>query len=182
MKSLKQLPTQARLHELFTYDNGLLKWNINIATHIPKGTIAGTKMKKGYIRIKVDGEYYVAHRLIWVYHHNHIDGDIQIDHINQIKDDNRIENLRLATNSTNQYNKPISNKNKSGVIGVWHDEKASKWIAYIWKDNKEIRLGSFYNKTDAIIARLQAEVKYCGELAPQKHLFAEYCISLITIK
>jgi hypothetical protein len=90
------------LREVFTYSNdGVLIWN-NSRGNIAKGTIAGNVSKStGYVMIKLNGSSYLAHRLIWVYHNKTIDNKLVIDHINNSKSDNRIENLRLVTQSEN---------------------------------------------------------------------------------
>lgn len=98
------------------------------------------------------------------------------DHIDRNPLNNRKSNLRPATMSENMSNRSLFKNNKSGITGVWWDDKREKWIAYIRKDNKQNYLGSFINKNDAIRARLNAEVKYFGEFAPQQHLFEQYNI------
>ena len=68
----------------------------------------------------------------------------------------------------------IPKRNTSGVIGVGIDKNKGKWMAYIMINKKNINLGLYIDKRDAIIARLQAEKEYFGEFALQKHLFKEY--------
>lgn len=98
-----------------------------------------------------------------------------IDHINGNKLDNRKCNLRPATPSQNAMNR--HNTPKSGYIGVYQRKDNNKWAAKICINYKPIYLGSFDNIEDAIIARLKAEKKYCGEFAPQRHLFEKYNIT-----
>ena len=61
-------------------------------------------------------------------------------------------------------------------MGVNFEEKRDKWRSRICVNNKRYDLGFFDSKRDAVVARLQAEVKYYGIFAPQKHLFKEYGI------
>lgn len=89
---------------------------------------------------------------------------------------NRKYNLRKATAAENNRNKDKMKTNTSGFIGVAWDKDSSKWCAYITVDYKQIKLGRFIDKEDAIIARLKAEREYYGEFAPQRHLFEEYGI------
>lgn len=89
---------------------------------------------------------------------------MMIDHINRNTLDNRKKNLRIVDSSTNQYNQKISTKNKSGVKGICWNKNVCKWRAYINYNKKQIRLGSFKNKHDAIIIRSKAEVKFLGEI------------------
>ena len=60
------------------------------------------------------------------------------------------------------------------------DKSRNKWSARIVFDNKNLYLGRYYNKEDAIKARLQAEAKYFGEFAPQQYLFKQYSIEIQT--
>lgn len=70
----------------------------------PLGSIAGSDNGKGYIIIEFMGKSYKAHRLAWYYHYNKWP-EGQIDHINGITNDNRIENLRDVTSSENSKNR-----------------------------------------------------------------------------
>ena len=70
----------------------------------------------------------------------------------------------------------INSNNKSGVIGVSKNKKRDKWISSIVISGKYNFLGYFNNKDDAIKSRLNAELKYFGNLAPQRYLFDEYGI------
>ena len=98
------------------------------------------------------------------------------DHINRNPLDNRKENFRKATHQENIRNSSKPKNNTSGFIGVSQNKTEDKWRAYIKVDYKQISLGGFADKNDAIKARLEAEKKYFGEFAPQKHLFEEYGI------
>ena len=96
------------------------------------------------------------------------------DHADRNAFNNRKYNLRCATASQNSANKTIGNRNSSGIIGVGFDQSRQKWHSHIGINNQKIRLGRFADKTEAIKARLKAELKYFGEFAPQRHLFKEY--------
>ena len=101
---------------------------------------------------------------------------MNIDHINRNRLDNRKSNLRVCTISENRRNSSLSRKNTSGISGVSWFKKTSQWRARITVDKKEIHLGCFSNKDDAIKARLLAEKKYFKEFSPQKHLYKQYGI------
>ena len=88
-----------------------------------------------------------------------------VDHMNNNKLDNRKSNLRLATAQQNTFNKSIQKNNTSGVPGVSYIKPTKKWSATIGYNNKNINLGSFRDKSKAIIARKEAEQKYFGEFA-----------------
>jgi hypothetical protein len=99
------------------------------------------------------------------------------DHADRNPLNNRRYNLRNATLIENARNHTRQKSNTSGVIGVEWRKNNNKWCATIAVNKKRMWLGYFTNKMDAIVARLQAEVKYHGEFAPQKHLFEEYGVS-----
>lgn len=89
--------------------------------------------------------------------------NMSVDHINHIGYDNRKKNLRIVTQSQNIMNKSISKNNTSGTPGVCYRQREKKWLAYITVNRKNIYLGIFENKEDAIKARKEAEEKYFGE-------------------
>lgn len=99
------------------------------------------------------------------------------DHSNRNELDNRKNNLRNATQKENSRNRSLARNNTSGFIGVWFHRKAEKWWAGIEVDGNKLYLGLFINKEDAIRSRLQAEAKYFGKFAPQRHLFEQYGIN-----
>jgi len=102
-------PTQNELRELFEYRDGNLYWKKSNGTKITAGKIAGSLSKdSGYIFIRL-GKLYRSHRLIWIYHYGDIPEGLQIDHINRIRNDNRIENLRVVSQSTNNLNQDRKN-------------------------------------------------------------------------
>ena len=125
----------------------------------------------GYIRTNSSNKTINIHRVIL-----EIEDDRIIDHKNRNPLDNRKENLRICTKLENNSNISIPKNNKSGIIGVYFDKGTNKWHTRIQKNYKNFYLGSFINKEDAIKTRLEAEKKYFGEFAPQKHLFKKYNI------
>ena len=148
--------------ERLSYDirTGIFKWKSRASSHVPKGAKAGTLEKSsGYVRIKISGRKYRAHRLAWLIVYGSFPPD-QIDHINGIKHDNRIINLRAVTCLENCRNKPLNSNNTSGHLGITYDKKHNKWLARIGGTRKRIHLGCFENKEDAIEARRIAEINY----------------------
>lgn len=124
---------------------------------------------EGYVFTHKNGKTVFMHRLILKPSNKEI-----IDHENHDKLDNRRENIRIATKSTNAMNVKKWEHNKSGIIGVNFRKDTNKWRAYIKINQKQITLGSYDIKEDAIIARLKAEKQYFREFAPQKHLYNKY--------
>jgi HNH endonuclease len=91
-------------------------------------------------------------------------GDLRIDHKNGDLLDNRVENLRISTPEQNAMNRKICRNNNSGVTGVGL-VKSGRYRARITVNKKEMNLGTFKTKEEAIKARKDAEVKYFGEWA-----------------
>jgi len=154
--------TYEEVHKLFDYnpDTGIFTNKINRGTRARKGEVSGSLNKNGYCLIEVNGKKYKAHRLAWMYVHGYFPEN-QIDHINQIRTDNRIENLREVSQSCNSKNCKIHNRNSSGVTGVsWHKLK-KKWQVHIRdKNHKVLYLGYFKSLLEAAKARHTAEIKY----------------------
>jgi len=84
----------------------------------------------------------------------------EVDHINHVRDDNRWINLRAASKQENHRNRKLDTNNKSGFNGVTWYKNYSKWLACIGIGGKQINLGYFENKDDAIAARKAANIKY----------------------
>ena len=87
---------------------------------------------KNYMRVLVDGRQWLAHRLAWLYVHGQWPSG-QIDHVNGIKTDNRIANLRDVPAYVNMQNmrRPMSHNRSSGVLGVTWAKNEKKWKAQI---------------------------------------------------
>lgn len=151
--------TADRLRQLLSYDasTGIFTRRISQTNRVKVGDIAGSPNQKGYINIMVDGRLYPAHRLAWLYVHGEWPR-AQIDHINGTKTDNRIANLREATNSQNMQNmRTARSDNTSGLLGVrWH-KRDKRWHARIMVDGKARHLGSFGSSDDAQAAYLAAK-------------------------
>ena len=152
-----------RAHELLEYKEGHLFWKFG-RTKAAKGKKAGSVKDQKYIVVTIDANFYLAHRLIFLMHHGFLPNEI--DHINRIRSDNRIENLRPATRKENSKNKTIQAKNTSGITGVRWDTDCNKWRASIQVDYKQIYLGLYIEKNEAILARKKAEAKFFGAFAP----------------
>jgi len=119
---------------------------------------AGNVNKTGYLRVGVFDVKYWAHRIIWLLVHGEIPKNI--DHINGVRSDNRLDNLRSVTHKENHKNQVIPRSNTSGAMGVsWH-KRDKKWYARIKVNGKEKYLGLFSDKNEAIKARKQADIDY----------------------
>lgn len=112
----------------------------------------------GYRVGGIFGKTYAAHRVIWVLVYG--EWPSNIDHINGVKTDNRIENLRDVPQKQNARNCAISKNNKSGVMGVYWQKNRQTWNACIKVSSKTIHLGAFLDKADAVAARKLAEIEH----------------------
>ena len=149
--------TQDRLKELLYYNKqlGVFVWKKTNSNRARVGSIAGSATHSGYMRIKVDKVENQAHRLVFLYINGALP-EARIDHINGVRDDNSLSNLRLASQSENMRNTAISKRNASGIIGLsWH-KKGEKWQVQITHKH----LGLFSDFFEACCARKSAEVEY----------------------
>ena len=97
---------------------------------------------------------------------------IMVDHINQVKTDNRACNLRWVSNSENQRNiTPLRVNNTSGCVGIISRKYKGvhvSWRVRISLENKRVNIGDFKDYDDAVKARREAEKQYFGEFAPDR--------------
>jgi hypothetical protein len=114
-----------------------------------------TVQSKGYRHGSIDDQKYLTHRVIWALVYGTWPED-QIDHKNGDRADNRIENLRVVSNTENQRNASKRADNTSGVCGVrWYESKG-KWRAEVTVHGKNRHLGLFTSFDDAVAARKAA--------------------------
>lgn len=149
--------TQETLKEFVSYDHitGDLVWIKSPAKRIAIGNKIISTGKKGYIRLTLKGHYLLGHRVCWFYMFG-VWPD-QIDHINGIRNDNRLVNLRDVKAADNAKNKKKPINNKSGVVGVRWVHQHNRWAAQIHNNGKSKALGYFKDKQSAINARSKAE-------------------------
>ena len=131
-----------RLREMFVFDGTHLRYAISVGNR-KAGAIAGTRHNKGYWQVGIDGKRMQAHRVIFALQHSYMPE--QVDHINNIKDDNRIENLRPATNAENHWNTGLRSTNKSGVKGVYWHKTIKRWVASCRHNGKQHIVGTYDN-------------------------------------
>ena len=157
--------TQEYLKSVLNYDQetGIFTWKEKISDKIVIGKIAGSN-NKGYIQIRLNKKLYFSHRLAWLYVYGEFP-KYMIDHINNNPADNRICNLREATNQQNQFNRKLSKANTSGIKGVCWSKQYNKWIARIRANGKRIYLGCFDNLEFAELVVKEARNKFHGIFA-----------------
>lgn len=139
--------------DIFEYKEGVLLRKVRVANCSNVGEVAGRIDAFGYVVVKFKQKAYRGHRIVWEMFNGEIPKGMQIDHINQNRSDNRIENLRIVTNQQNSKNRSMSSRNKSGVNGVGWCKREGKWIVQSRKMNKTVFIGYFNDFNDAVKAR-----------------------------
>lgn len=139
--------TQERLKELLDYDpeTGVFEWRVDRGGSVKAGRSAGGIDRKGYVKIVVDGRAYRGHRLAWLYVYGRFPAQ-ETDHINLIKADNRISNLREATRSNNCANKKPY---RSGLKCAYWKSRIRRWTAQIRRNGVLVHLGCFKTELEA---------------------------------
>lgn len=131
--------------ETLSYDaeTGDFRWTRPQAVWIAAGDIAGSLHKHtGYRYIGIAGKKHKAHRLAWLMTYGELPPS-GVDHINGVRHDNRLVNLRLATYAENQQNRKLDVRNKSGYTGVFWSKELKRWRARICVNRKITNLGVF---------------------------------------
>lgn len=165
--------TQEIVRELLEYDpeTGLLRWKRRDRKYFPTwqssqcwnaafaGKEAFTSLdSQGYRVGAIFNKAQKSHRIIWLMIHGH--SPEQVDHINGIRNDNRLENLREVDHQENHRNVGIQKNSRTGVTGVGWLNREKRYRAKIMVNRKEIVLGYFKNFDDAVLARKEAEKEY----------------------
>ncbi len=148
----KERPVEMFIQPLEAAVSRARRWNARYA-----GRPALTHKLSGYLRGSVCSKTMLAHRVAWAIHHGAWTEDY-LDHINGVRDDNRIVNLREVDDAENHRNMKRPSNNKSGVIGVFFE--AGKWRARITDRRRIHNLGSFETKEEAVAARKRGERQF----------------------
>ena len=115
---------------------------------------------KGYIKTTINFKSVYFHKLILG-----ASNDVEVDHINLNRFDNRRSNLRIASHAENQRNRRAHRDNQSGFKGVCLNTHTGKYFAYINADKKRTYLGSFATSVQAAKAYDDAAIILHGEFA-----------------
>lgn len=149
--------TQEQLKANFVYDKETGKFQRKTKQGL---VLKGFYGIQRYGFICLNSTSYLCHRMAWLYVYGYMP-DCHIDHINGLKGDNRISNLRLVEHLQNNQNisKPTK-ASKSKIRGVWFDKARNKWSAQITVNYKKISLGRYKTADEATVAYLEAKKKY----------------------
>ena len=140
----------------YNSNSGIFSWIKKTGAKAVVDKFAGRSDKDGYIVIQFKQKKYFAHRLAWLFAHGEWPKNC-IDHVNGIRSDHRIENLRDVSKRENSSNKQ---SNRSGKLqGCSYSKNAKKWHSRIWINNKNKHLGYFYTEIEAH----NAYNKFCKE-------------------
>jgi hypothetical protein len=155
--------TQERLKELFDYQDG---------TFIRRSTgvqIVANFGVKRYLRVFVDGKPRSLHRMIYLWHHGHLPKTL--DHIDGDRANNKIENLREATQQQNCLNRKHHSNSKSPYKNVYlqsptkNSEWKRNWIVRITVAGESKYIGSFKDLELADLVATEARDKFHGQFA-----------------
>ena len=147
------------LQERFVYVEGQLIYKKDVGRGHKTGDVAGSYNARGYVQVKIKGQIYRIHRIIFFMHNGYIPK--YLDHKDGIKNNNRIENLRPATMQQNSWNRPVTKNSISGIKGVYWAKHAKKWLAQ--GDGKH--LGYFKTLEEAKICVEKYRKIHHGEFA-----------------
>jgi len=162
----KPLPPVELLRELFRYDRdtGLLIRN-KPGRKVRVGQAVGWPTPRGYLSTVINRSKYSVHRIIYAMAHGKDPGLYEIDHIDGDKQNNRLENLRLATRNQNLANGPANRNAACQFRGVSFFKPIKKWAAKIQFQNKSKSLGYFDSPEQAARAYDEAATRLFGEFA-----------------
>jgi len=158
-------PQLSEIKAMFRYEpeTGFLRRLTNGRGHRTRiGDVAGYKTLNGYILVKVGNRGYLAHQIAW-FLCTGVWPISQLDHVNRDKADNRIANLRLASQSQNVSNTAKLNGCISRHKGVTF--RGGSFTARIKKNGISHHLGSFKTEEEASVAYVEAARKLHGPFA-----------------
>lgn len=157
--------TRLQVLERLIYDSSTGKFIHKTNSVLRKaGDEAGYLDPRGFRVIRILGTLYYAHRVAWLVVYGSWP-KLQIDHRDRNKDNNRIKNLREATDSQNRMNS-VHAFGVSGIRGVCFNKRKGRWSARIKKNGRQFHLGYFINPEEAGRAYRKARKQLFGEFSP----------------
>lgn len=181
----KTLPPLSLLRQCFQVNGSMLTWAIRPLSHFSSerdcgwwngryaGKEAGSFDQEGYRCVTIDGKKYRAHRVVYALHHGIDPVGHLIDHKDGNITNNRIENLRIASNAQNQHNTGLAATNKSGVKGLLYLSRSRLWRASL-RDLGKRYCKEFKNREDAMAWLKKEREERHGEFANGGWLIEEF--------
>lgn len=139
-------------------ETGNFFWNVNSGSRAKIGQKLGSYDMYGYLTVRINKKSYKLHRLAWFYVHK-IWPENDVDHINGIRNDNRLCNLRCASRKTNLENRTCKSESETGLYGAYYDKRKRKYYSAISHHNIKIHLGMFESAQEAHNAYIDAKQK-----------------------
>ena len=151
--------SREELVAVLRYEDGCLYW-------IKSGKRAGCyKRRDKYAAVRVNNKLILLHRAIWIYHNGDIPDGMDIDHIDCSRENNRIENLRLASRSQNHMNRKVRSDSASGVKNVRWNKPTQSWRVLVNVNGKNTHIGLFKTLEEAKAVAYATREKYHGSFA-----------------
>jgi hypothetical protein len=150
------------IKDFLSYDqsSGVFTWIKSLSNRKKAKSIAGSLTQSGYYEICYNNQRVLSHRLAWFFVYGEMPDGV-IDHINGLRTDNRIENLRCVSQMENTQNTLTASKSsKSGVLGVHFSTRINRWVAQITVNRKCNHLGSFKTLEEAKEAYMKAKKQF----------------------
>ena len=154
--------TQDRLKELLNYDKFTGKFIRKVNKGSSKAGEEPGYFIAGYRYIMIDGRSYPAHRLVFLYETG-IYPNSDVDHKNMIRDDNRFENLRIASRRENMFNTRAHYDSASGIKNVFYRTDTNKYSVRVSVNGRYRSFGCFDDKELAELVANYVREKYHGE-------------------
>lgn len=160
--------TVSRLRHVLDYepDTGVFRWRVTGSGISRAGAVAGAESNSGggkrYIKIRVDGKLYFAHRLAWLWTHGAWP-DSQIDHIDGDGLNNSMRNLRKSNQTQNLGNTSKRSLSKERYKGI--TRRGRSWVAQIRCNGVSAYLGMFSTPEAAAAAYDASALERFGEFA-----------------
>jgi hypothetical protein len=160
-KAYKPLPAAEKLWELFEYRplTGELLWRAPTSVRVKPGAVAGSPGRNNGVDIRLHGKLYRAHRLVWRWVTGEDPADLELDHTNGNRRDNRYQNLRLATRKQNMWNIPSGGASQM---------PCGRYYSRIRAGGKPVYLGTFASRQEAQEAYKKAAMELHGAFAKVK--------------
>ncbi|WEL95464.1 HNH endonuclease [Escherichia virus ECH1] len=150
---LKASGDKLKWNDIPEYRDFVLYWKISTSNISRKkiGDVAGNQMNDGYIMVQALNKRMLAHRVVWEMHNGSITNGMHIDHLNHIRNDNRIENLRLVSRTENNRNKSVKSKQNRcfrSYIKRWAISGFDRWRKKQDLHRKVLHTGSGYSSKE----------------------------------